>query len=41
LYYPCAKILDGNKIIYRATTTLTRKMLEEGNYFDLALEKYA
>lgn len=39
-YYPCGKIELPNKTIYRATTTLTRKMLEEENYFDTALEKY-
>lgn len=39
-YYPCGIIRDGNRTIYRATTTLTRSMLEAGDYFDVALEKY-
>ncbi len=39
-YYPCVKNEVENKIIYTATTTLTRKMLDSGFYFEEALAKY-
>lgn len=39
-YYPCGKRVEGNKTIFRATTTLTKKMVESGEHFDETLEKY-
>lgn len=40
-YYPCVKIIKNNKITFLAATTLTRIMLDYGDFFDEALSRYS